>query len=138
MSEELVLDKNTSSADSTLPFADDTFLVALRVQMLKFAILQLGDRHLAEDAVQEALTGALKNTKSFGGKAALKTWVFAILKNKIADVLRHKQRQINTGSLLSQDEEGEDFSMLFDSKGNWQPDEQPRDWGNPEIGRAHV
>lgn len=51
--------------------------------MLKFAILQLSDPVVAEDAVQEALAGALKNVSTFAGQAAIKTWVFAILKNKI-------------------------------------------------------
>ncbi|NCP55643.1 MAG: RNA polymerase factor sigma-70, partial [Rhodoferax sp.] len=86
----------------------------------------------AEDAVQEALMGALKNAKSFAGRAALKTWVFAILKNKIADVLRQKQRMVEASSLLHEDEEGEDFSELFDRKGFWQSDEKPATWGNPQ------
>lgn len=73
---------------------DTAFLNDLRRQMVKFATLQLSNSHLAEDAVQEALIGALKNAKSFAGRAALKTWVFAILKNKIADVLRQKQRMV--------------------------------------------
>ena len=111
---------------------DDEFLDSLRRQMLKFATMQLSDSHLAEDAVQEALIGALKNAKSFGGRAALKTWVFAILKNKIADALRQKQRSVAAGSLLHEDEENEDFAALFDTKGFWQKDERPAAWPNPE------
>ncbi len=120
----------TSSHSSLL--ADKEFLESLRRQMHQFATLQLSDAHLAEDAVQEALMGALKNVQSFGGRAALKTWVFAILKHKIADVLRHKQRVVNASSLLHEDEELEDFSVLFDRKGFWQADERPVAWGNPE------
>lgn len=112
--------------------SDTAFLESLRRQMIKFATLQLSDASLAEDAVQEALIGALKNAKSFGGRAALKTWVFAILKNKIADVLRQKQRLINASSLLREGEEDEDFSELFDKKGFWQPDQRPAAWANPE------
>lgn len=111
---------------------DEKFLETLRLQMLKFATLQLSDSHLAEDAVQEALIGALKNAKTFAGQAALKTWVFAILKNKIADVLRQKQRLVYASSLLKEDEEKEDFSELFNQKGMWQPDERPAGWGNPQ------
>lgn len=48
--------------------ADPEFLVPLRRQMIKFATLQLRDPDLAEDAVQEALAGALKNQRSFGGR----------------------------------------------------------------------
>jgi RNA polymerase sigma-70 factor (ECF subfamily) len=112
--------------------SDTAFLNDLRRQMVKFATLQLSNSHTAEDAVQEALIGALKNSKSFAGRAALKTWVFAILRNKIADVLRQKQRMVDASSLLREDEESEDFSELFDQKGFWQADEKPANWGNPQ------
>ena len=111
---------------------DSEFLDGLRRQMLKFATLQLSDANLAEDAVQEALIGALRNASSFAGRAALKTWVFAILKNKIADILRQKKRSIDASSLLHEDEEGEDFSSLFDSQGMWQKDERPAAWAHPD------
>ena len=124
--------ENTKQTESLL--ADAAFLEDIRRQMIKFATLQLGDGHLAEDAVQEALIGALKNASSFGGRAALKTWIFAILKNKIADSLRYKQRVVNASSLLREEDEDEDFSeLLFDRKGHWQQDEQPVAWGNPEA-----
>lgn len=113
--------------------SDTAFLSDLRRQMLKFATLQLSNSHLAEDAVQEALVGALKNAKSFAGRAALKTWVFAILKNKIADTLRQKQRTVDASSLLREDEESEDFSELFDRAGHWLPDEKPATWGSPHA-----
>lgn len=115
------------------PLADTAFLEEMRRQMIRFATLQLGDSHQAEDAVQEALIGALKNAASFGGRAALKTWIFAILKNKIADILRQKQHSVNFSSLLREEEEDEDFSGLFDRKGFWQADERPVAWGNPEA-----
>ena len=112
--------------------ADAEFLEEIRRQMIRFATLQLGDSHQAEDAVQDALVGAMKNASSFGGRAALKTWIFAILKNKIADALRHKQRVVNASSLFREEDEDEDFSELFDRKGFWQPDERPVAWANPE------
>lgn len=113
--------------------ADAAFLDEIRRQMIRFATLQLGDEHLAEDAVQEALIGALKNADSFGGRAALKTWVFAILKNKIADTLRQKQKLVYAGSLLGEEDDEQDLSELFDRKGYWQADERPVAWGNPEA-----
>lgn len=111
---------------------DADFLENLRRQMLKFATLQLSNSHLAEDTVQEALIGALKNASSFSGRFALKTWVFGILRNKIADALRQKQRLVNVSSLLREDEDDDDFSALFDSKGFWQTDKRPVGWSNPE------
>lgn len=120
------------STDETANLNDSEFLEVLRRQMLKFATLQLSDSHLAEDAVQEALIGALKNAKSFTGRAALKTWVFAILKNKIADVLRQKQRVVYTGSMV-RDEDDEEMLELFDTRGQWQHEERPESWGNPQA-----
>ena len=113
--------------------ADRAFLEDLRLQMLKYANLQLQDPQLAEDAVQEALVGALQNAGAFGGRAALKTWVFAILKNKIADALRQRQRLIAASNLLHADEDGEeDVSTLFDRNGHWHRAETPSDWSDPE------
>ena len=120
-----------NGAGSSL-LTDTVFLEDIRRQMIKFATLQLSDAHQAEDAVQEALIGAMKNAASFGGRAAFKTWMFAILKNKIADILRYKQRTVNVGSLGSGDDD-EDMSELFDSKGYWQVEERPVAWGNPEA-----
>lgn len=123
-------DEDVTDAASRL--TDDAFLNDLRQQMIKFAILQLRDKDMAEDAVQEALIGALKNVKSFDGRAALKTWVFAILKNKIIDVLRKKKRLINVSDLQHEDGEDRDILSLFDQKGMWRLDERPADWGDPE------
>lgn len=123
--------EDLNAADSTI-LSDTVFLNDLRRQMVKFATLQLSNSHAAEDAVQEALIGAFKNAKSFAGRSALKTWVFAILRNKIADSLRQKQRMADASNLLREYEEDEDFSELFDQKGFWQADEKPATWGNPQ------
>jgi len=119
------------SAVHSLQLLDSQFLANLRQQMLRFALLQLADHALAEDAVQEALTGALQNARAFGGRAALKTWVFAILKHKIADTLRYKLRVTDASSLLRSEDEEQDFSALFDARGHWPTNERPGDWGNP-------
>lgn len=113
-------------------WTDEGFVSALRQQMLRFAQLQLSDLALAEDAVQEALVGALKNVQSFGGRAAFKTWVFAILRHKIADTLRQKSRHPQVSSVWGSAQDEEDFGELFNDKGYWQADERPAAWGNPQ------
>ena len=71
---------------------DNEELSALREPMLAFATAKLGDRSKAEDCVQDALLGALQSARNFRRQSTLKTWVFAILRNKIADALRLQQR----------------------------------------------
>lgn len=128
--------RNTDSAPHTdsaagtdsASLADPQFLEPLRRQMLKFAALQLSDHDLAEDAVQEALIGALKNASAFGGRAALKTWVFAILRNKIADILRKRQRLAEVSPSMDDDE---DMDRFFEPDGHWQRNARPNAWSEP-------
>ncbi|HQT82452.1 MAG: RNA polymerase subunit sigma [Ferrovum sp. 37-45-19] len=105
-------------------------LEEMRRTMMKFALLQLGEIHAAEDVVQEAILGALKNSQQFQGESAFKTWVFAILKNKIIDLIRQKNRSINISSFSVDDEA--DLDELFDQQGHWLPGEKPQAWTNPE------
>ena len=117
--------------------ADPRFTAELRVQMLKFATLQLGDAVLAEDAVQEALVGALRNAASFRGAAALRTWVFSILRNKIADALRQRARYVFEGSLpagaADTDDDAGPLPSVFDARGHWQDGQLASDWPDPEA-----
>ena len=112
---------------------DNDFLAKVRRDMLKFASLQLRDETLAEDVVQEALIAALANAKEFAGRAALKTWVFAILRHKIVDHFRRQSRTTNISS-LSPEEESLDqaFESLFKANAHWTPQARPTGWGDPE------
>jgi RNA polymerase sigma-70 factor (ECF subfamily) len=127
--------------EAAVALADPAVLDDLRRQMLRFATLQLGDPHLAEDAVQDALVSALKHAKSFRGDAALKSWMFAILRNKIADTLRQRRRFVYAGAAIPEARDDDDdatAAALFDARGHWRSEECPQEWGDPEasFGRA--
>jgi RNA polymerase sigma-70 factor, ECF subfamily len=113
---------------SSDPLHDPEFLTSLRRDMLRFAEMQLRDRAQAEDAVQEALTGALLGKEKFASRASLRTWVLAILKNKIVDVLRRKVREpvaVNT-------ENDDDSHGYFDERQHWAEDTRPSEWQTPQ------
>ena len=102
-----------------------------RAYLLRVARLQLRDEALAEDVVQETLVAALSGS-GFSGRSSLKTWLTGILKHKIVDAIRRKQREpIAASTLGSLDDELdiEDFDALFDATGHWSP--KPADWGDP-------
>ena len=106
----------------------------LRTQMLKFAILQIQNEALAEEAVQEAMLAAYQYREKFSRQAALKTWVFAILKNKLIDLLRKEKRftaaeDLAEGSGLHGDAL---LEKLFDERGHWHKHERPTQWHDPE------
>lgn len=108
---------------------DASEIAALRHDMLRFARLQLRDEQGAEDAVQEAIAAALASKTGYAGRAKLKTWVFAILRNKIIDVIREKSRH----PTQSYDEENDaELETLFDERGHWRKAEQPTTWRRPE------
>lgn len=110
----------------------DSNIVILRNQMLRFATIQLRDATIAEDAVQEALMAAHEAKDRFEGRAQLKTWVFAILRNKILDVFRERKRR-PVESLTQEDGSDDEIEALFDERGHWTKDGQPSDWGQPET-----
>lgn len=116
--------------DNANPLRDPGFLLALQKQMFQFANLQLNDSHQAEDAVQDALEGAMKNAATFAGRAAWKSWVFTILRHKIADILRLRYR--DNRREMTEDIDGQNFESLFDSSGYWPRNERPRPWHMPE------
>ncbi|MEW5970993.1 MAG: RNA polymerase factor sigma-70 [Pseudomonadota bacterium] len=108
------------------------FLQDLRQQMIKFAFLQLSSLPQAEDVVQDALTSAFQHLDSFRGRAAFKTWVFAILKNKIIDVIRQKSRLVAMTELFKDEESELSIDALFDASGHWHKYEAPQAWQSPE------
>ncbi len=63
-------------------------LVSHRPYLVRFALRQLRDPALAEDAVHDVIEAVLSGRARFGGRAALRSWLTAVLKNKIVDTLR--------------------------------------------------
>ena len=108
---------------------DQAFIEQLRRDMLRFAELQLRNRAEAEDAVQEALAAAFAKQADFESRAALKTWVFAILRNKIIDIFRQHKKE----PTISVDEEEDDIDVFFNERGHWQDETRPAAWGDPEA-----
>lgn len=105
-------------------------LEVMRPVLLRFALLQLRNQALAEDAVQEALLAVLEKPDSFAGQSSLRTYVTGILKYKIIDCLRSSNKEVSL-----QVEDGESEADLIDSlfKQDGHTIEQPRAWGNPDA-----
>ncbi len=113
-------------------------LQAHRGYLLRVARLQLRDEALAEDVVQETLLAALSGS-GFSGRSSLRTWLTGILKHKIVDAIRRKQREPAAASAFGNVDSEltlDDFDALFGERGDW--DAEPADWGDPEaaLGRA--
>ena len=102
-----------------------------RRYLMRVAQLQLRDGDLAEDVVQDTLVAALSGASGFDGRSSLRTWLTGILKHKIVDAIRRKQRA--PLPLAALDDEGslDDFDALFKGNGAWAT--PPAEWGDPEA-----
>jgi RNA polymerase sigma-70 factor (ECF subfamily) len=98
-----------------------------RKYLLKVARTLLGDASAAEDVVQETLLAALHGAARFEQRASIRTWLSAILKRKVLDVLRGSQR---VPVPLSQLSGADPVGRLFDEHGTWR--RLPASWEDPE------
>lgn len=126
-------DAGDEGATVSPAWADDATLKGLRCDMLRFAELQLRDRSIAEDVVQEAIEAALAGARGFAGRAALKTWIFAILRNKIIDHLRRGDRTVALVAFSADGNEDDAVDALFNERGHWRADTRPSAWADPEA-----
>ena len=108
---------------------DTQEIAALRTEMVHFTTLQLRDVVLAEDVVHEAISAALAPGK-YTGRGSLKSWVYAILRNKIIDVIRGRTRHPAVSYVENDDGS---YSDQFNEKGHWNKTQRPTNWGNPEA-----
>jgi RNA polymerase sigma-70 factor (TIGR02943 family) len=117
---------------------NDPSIATIRRDMLRFAQIQLRDASAAEDMVQEALIAAMNNEAGFAGRAALKTWMFAILRNKIIDHIRKSSREVSQADLTDGSDEGDArIDAMFNrrmmwSSGHWTQEHRPSAWSDPD------
>ncbi|MBL0714397.1 MAG: sigma-70 family RNA polymerase sigma factor [Desulfosarcina sp.] len=91
--------------------------------LYRFAVARINDPVLAEDLVQETFLAALKSRENFKMRSAAKTWLTAILKHKIVDCIRKRQREKIVDTEEALDRNLEDF---FNEAGHWEI--HPRKW----------
>lgn len=115
---------------SSAPSEFEQQLVALHDYLLRFARLQLRNDAWAEDAVSETVLAALAKPQAFAQRSQLKTWLVGILKHKIIDAIRLRQREIVVES-QDADEQADPLEwMAFKADGHYaQP---PAEWGDPD------
>lgn len=100
----------TSSVDPT------TWVDSYGDSLYRYALSRLRDAEAAEEVVQETFVAALGAIDQFAGKGAEGAWLLGILKRKIVDFVRARNR-----STSATDDE-DPTQSLFDAKGNWRSD----------------
>lgn len=84
--------------------------------LFAYAITRVGDRHTAEDLVQEALLAALLANDRFRRQASTRTWLIGILRHKIVD---HFRRANRTSPLNDEQLDKQIHDQEFNRRGHW-------------------
>ena len=98
--------------------------------LFRFAVKQLKNTSLAEDMVQDTLVSAMTAKNSFSSISSVRTWLTAIMKNKIVDYWRRHGREISISDLMNESEEDSSVDDFFDKTGHWA--EMPNVYPNPD------
>ncbi len=85
--------------------------------LFAFAFHKTGNREEAEDLVQETFLSAYKSRETYNGSASEKTWLMAILKNKIIDFYRKPKLADSFSSYIDKTEES--FEGAFFNQDNY-------------------
>lgn len=96
--------------------------------LFSYCMLRVSNRENAEDLVQETFISALKAQQHFKGESSEKTWLTAILKNKITDYYRRKDVLKETQSYLEATEKEFTESFFNSSDGHWLKKTAPAEW----------
>ncbi len=104
------------SENPTPPLSPESWVDQHGDYLYSFALFRVQNQAAAEDLVQETFIAALQNHKNYKGQASERTWLIAILKNKIIDYLRKQSREQPTDDIerfLNMSE------GLFNTAGKW-------------------
>lgn len=86
--------------------------------LYRYAMSRLHDPEEAEEAVQETFVAGLRHRDQYRGQGSERAWLLGILKRKVIDCVRRRNR-----SGQQQTSEASDITeALFDSRGNWRSD----------------
>lgn len=92
-------------------------------ELYAWAFRKTSDRELSEDLVQETFLAAAEGIASFKKESQPKTWLYGILKNKIAEHYRKSLRQNITTTLPS-----DEIATFFAASGRWEKSARPQAW----------
>lgn len=93
--------------------------------LYQYAAVRIDDDELARDLVQETFLSALESWEKFDSRSSEKTWLTAILKNKIVDIYRKKSAAASRTSISAEDAGG-----FFDNnEGHWKVTHAPVHFG---------
>jgi RNA polymerase sigma-70 factor (TIGR02943 family) len=99
--------------------------------LYSLAMIRIGNKETAQDLVQETFLSAIKAKDTFNGLSSEKTWLTAILNNKVIDFYRKRDVLKDSANYLV-DTETSFYNTFFDTAdenfGHWHKNTSPKAW----------
>lgn len=97
--------------------------------LYNYAVARVAEEELARDLVQETFLAALEQREKFEGRSTERTWLTAILKNKIIDVYRKKASGL--AGVRKQESGDTELNEFFQAKdGHWKEAYYPQEFSH--------
>ncbi len=104
--------KEPTAANLTKPLEPSAWVEKYGDSLYRYALSRLRDGEAAEEVVQQTFLSALQHQDQFSGQGSERGWLLAILKRKLVDFIRQRNRT----SPLSDDDM---LETCFESNGSW-------------------
>ena len=118
--------ESTESAEH--PIDPQKWVINYADYLFHFAVVRINDEDAARDLVQDTFLSALEKINHFEGRSTEKTWLTAILKNKLADIYRKRSsgllKTADSPQLVNNDED-----FFETGNGHWKEEYQPSAFG---------
>ena len=98
--------------------------------LYSYACTRIDDSELARDLVQETFLAALEGWEKFDRRSSEKTWLTAILKNKVYDVYRKKSNNADNQVITISRADSNGF---FEESGHWKQGRYPEPFGIEDM-----
>ena len=99
-----------------------------------YTLSRINDEEQARDLVQETFLAALERVDRFEGKSTERTWLTAILKNKIVDVYRKRSSGLVITEAAPDTHNPEEY---FWEDGHWKEEHWPKVFGVEDNDPLH-
>nr|WP_276902664.1 sigma-70 family RNA polymerase sigma factor [Pedobacter kyonggii] len=102
--------------------------------LYNWALFKTSEKQIAEDLVQDTFLAAFQQIATFNGDSNPKTWLLAILNNKIKGYYRARYKDVGYNP-HSKIEDGQTFTKFFDNTDRWKKEEKPSSW---KVDQPHL
>lgn len=114
-------------SSTTIEIRPETWVENYSNMMYRYLMMRVKYKEVAEDIVQETFIAALGARSNFSGECSEKTWLFSIMKFKLADYYRKHYKTTPAENIADSEFLGQYFDHDDDAN-HWKESTKPQTW----------